>query len=124
MLEESGLLGRNDLACVLDHHGDVVSDPEVGVESDPLADLGDVNAQLTVAHPHQDASEGHDVQLEDAVVDVLLGCSRELVTVARYQIDDDVDVDNLTYREDLSSEHVLVHVVVAVPVADHRSKDK
>ena len=47
-----------------------------------------------------------------------------MVAVSSNQVDKQVDVDNFSNSEDLGGQHVPIHVVVAVPVADQRSEDE
>jgi len=122
-LLSSIFLGNHD-TWVLHDNREVVSDEEVSVESDPLSDLIYVDSECLFADVHKDSDNQDKIQSVDAVVNV--GCDRggELGAVGGHEVDHREHIDDLTNCEDVGGKHVVVHIVVAVKVADQRAENE
>ena len=116
---------RNDFWGVANDSAELPSDEEIGIESEPLSDLHNIDTESLFSNVvHKESVDGDKEQGKDASVDDWLVGLFELRSVSGHKVDYSIDVENLTTGEDLGGKHVVVHVVVAIEEANQGSEDE
>lgn len=118
------VLGSNDRG-VPDEWGELETDKEVAIESNPLTNLMNGNAgALRAKDEHAVSIDGSDGQHYNAQIDSGASWCGELVAVSRNEIHESIYVNDLTAGEELCSKHVVLHVIIAVKEANAWPEDE